>query len=83
MFTPDSRYPNQPIYTVTLPDGTLVTRRDPAAAGPGAAGRLLPARPARTGSTSSPCSTSTRRPASGGSATRTTRWSPARSPPAR
>jgi hypothetical protein len=25
MFTPDSRYVNQPTYTVTLPDGTQVT----------------------------------------------------------
>lgn len=25
MFTPDSRYLNQPVYTVTLPDGSQVT----------------------------------------------------------
>ena len=43
MFTPDSRYLNQPTYAVTLPDGTQVTAVVPPLPNPRAAGRLLPA----------------------------------------
>ena len=34
MFTPDSRYVNQPAYTVALPDGTQVTAVVPALPNP-------------------------------------------------